>query len=570
MKKVLSILVCLAVAMGSAFADEVSIEESENILPVEVAEVPETEEVEPELETEELVSEVTESEATVEEPEISEYELKVLEYRAAVQANSASMLKENESEKIIAQIEAKKEEILDIRANINNLASIYNQEVDEKTEAAVSEIMEAPVAIEENDGNGGLSDSAANRRRAKCDEIVAAAEEDKLIFLNELRATVGANEKKALSDLSTLYRSLESVKYTNSSFADNFKIAIGEFNANSGTWPVTFTAKMYGFDDLFKVTVHVSYAEISGNKFIPLDKLTDEEFLAFHDSLEFYSAAIREVPQIFCGKVTFQVYRWKQASEYRIVPERFELTLLGKKNKSLTKISDGLIPRIFVMRPATEVRSESEIAVDAVKANKIISQEAKAKETEADKLVKEYSSSYEYSKKSVNREPTIQKGRGAFMLTTGLYFANEDFANFDTKMLVPELVGFDINFPYGKFAFWGINTGLYLPISEGNLNSELGLNLGFNFKITNYIRPYVQASGNIDSLYNGILKLGGGCDFMLGKLLMLNFNYAYRWAYSFNNQLNPAVDRTTLTKEELDSIPCTSSHKMSIGFGIGW
>lgn len=569
MKKVLSILMCIGAAMCFAFADEAAVEATDMVLPVE-APVSSEAVVEAETEETEEVSVTEEAEVVPEEPQLSDYELKVLEYRAAVEANAETMLKENESEKIIAQIEAKKEEILDIRAKINNLASIYNQEVDAKTEEQVDEIMNAPVTITESDGNGSLSDAAANRRKAKCDEIIAAAEEDKLIFLSELRSTVGADEKKALSDLSTLYRSLESGKYTNSSFADNFKVSIGEFNANTGTWPLTFTAKMYGFDELFKITVHVSYAEISGNKFIPLDKLTDEEFLAFHDSLEFYSAAIREVPQIFCGKVTFQVYRWKQASEYRMVPEKFELSLLGKKNKALAKISDGLSARIFIMHPATEVRSESEIAVDGVKANKIISQEARSKESEADKLVKEYSSNYEYSKKAAYREPTIQKGRGAFMLSTALYFDNSDFSNFEAKMLIPELVGIDINFPYGKFAFWGINTGVYLPITYGNLNSELGVNLGFNFKITNYIRPYVQGSANIDSLFNGILKLGGGCDFMLGKWLMLNLNYAYRWAYSFNNQLNPKVDRTSLTKEELDAIPCTSAHKFSIGFGVGW
>lgn len=500
---------------------------------------------------------------------------KVSEYRGYVEANKLSLTRTNDAEDLIEKIEAKKAEIIEIRKKIAEVAEVYYREIDAETEEKTQEILDAPVDIVESDGNGNLSDAAMQRRKNKCAEIEAEADEQKQAFLNELNNTMGSDEKEAVQTLCSYYRALEMNKFLDSSYSENTEVAIGEFNTNEGCWPVTYSIPMFGLDKIFRTTVKISYTDVTGEKFIPLSKMTDEEFMAFHDSLEFYTAVLKEIPEVLYGKLTFQIYRWKQASEYRLMPEKFEVSLLGaKRNKIVAKVNANLTPRVFVMAPAKEIRTESEIAADIVKANKIIAQEAKAKESEADKLYKEYTDSYESSKKNSSKNPLIQKGRGAFVISASKHFTagevNSLSSDFDSKSLIPDLVSIDLDFPVGKFAFLGLNGGLFVPFNNGNFKFEAGLNAGFNFHVTNFLDPYLQASMVADSEYNGILKVGAGIDFIIGKMFLINLNYNFRWAYDFNNQLNPAVDKASLSASERNSIPCTSAHKISVGLGITW
>ena len=542
-----------------------------------------SEPVEAVKETEVVTENKTEPVAT--EPVVAESEIEKKDLNAIVQqlllddtgivlAYRNSLSKPNDSVEIIKLIENKKSDILSVRDLIKSQTAIYNYQIDEQLEKDKSEILNAPVLLAESNGMGELSDAARIRRQSKINELEKDAAAKKKAYLDKIQSDLGSNEKKELGLLASYYKDLEGHTYSVNSLSEGFSHTIEDFNVDDGCWYINFRYRMPGIEETLNTTVKIPYQEITGKKFISIDKMNDAEFNEFQENLYIYSQLFKELPEVFFGKLDYVVYRWKLASEYRMVPVSLEVSYLPNKNKIVAKQEKNLSPRIFVMNPPKEVRTKAEISADAVNATKIIAKEAKESESEADRLYREYTNNFENARTANSKEPVIQKGRGAFIISTAKYIEGDYIDGlinaFDPEALIPDLVSMELDFPLTNFGFWGLSSGVYLPVEPGNINFQFGFNFGFNFMITNHFRPYIQAAAVVDTKYNGILKAGGGLDIILGKRILLNLGYNYKWNYDFNNLLNPDVDTSMMTEEEKKSIPFSTGHKISIGVGIAW
>ncbi|MBR5645305.1 MAG: hypothetical protein IKX23_01535 [Treponema sp.] len=463
----------------------------------------------------------------------------------------------------LKEVEDCKKRLYKILSAYNSLVEAFNKDVDNQTEAECKAIYAEEYTSVELEADGKPSDDAIKRREERCNIIRDEARAKKEAYAEEQRALIAEDEKKERTYLAASYKVLESGKYVVTSYTDNVKLSIGKFDGGKGAWLVGISSNLCG-KEVVNFETYLDYADVTGEKFIPADKMSISQMNAFNKEVERYDTLFKLCPDIFCVRINYDVLRWKQNSEYRYVPSRIEIINIARKNKIIRRFVKGDVkPRLFVIEDGAEIRTKEEIEEDVLKFNKQLAKEARENQTEADKLYQQYSESYQNEKNNSNKLPVIQKGRGAFVISVSPFVSGDEMsgsADFGIDVLNLELC-----IPAGKYFFWGFDAGVYFPLGHGIFDMQFGILGGVNCQITHLFRPYIKLNLDFDTKLNGIIQTGAGLDFTIANVFLVNLGYSYNWAFDHNNKLN---DETP--EDQKDIFPVSQYHKFSIGLGIFW
>lgn len=441
-------------------------------------------------------------------------------------------------------VEAIKTQIWDLRENVRQRAEAFNAEKDAQTEALVDEITNAPYVDGETDSSGEPTRTALQRRSNRCDEAREMAEIEKENYLNQLKAEIAPAEKQYFSELATAYRTLEAGKYFTNSFTEDVIFRVSNFNAEKGYWNAKITSGLFGHIGILEMDFELTYEEVTGKPFVTADKMTDEEFEEFNNTVAIYDYFFRTNANVISAKVYFTMYKWRETNEYRFTPSKLEIIRVADSPKVIHKETRiQAKPFIYYGAPVHEVRSEADIAKDALRAAKIVEKEQKKAGT--------YNPAYSYNGSST-KDLVQQKGRGAFALTAATVLPQGSNKGVGLDQLCAE-----VTFGLGKFGFIGADFGIDVPFIQQQI-MEFGIVGGANCKLGPYIRPFAKATVNVNTEYNAILKAGVGVDFTFG-IFMLTFAYDYGWYFDYNNRL-----------VNDNSVPCVNKQKISAGFGLAF
>jgi len=463
--------------------------------------------------------------------------------------------KKNSPSENIDSIEQVKQNLDLLRKDTDKKISEYKRDVDLDTKEKINEIRTKEYGISETDADGIPTKAAKERREKKCQALEKEAEGKKVAREKELKSAISKTDSKLLIQLRSMYSSLESSVYETDSFTDEITVRVRDFNGETGSWPLVITSSLFGYTTLFNYEIPLSYTEVTGKRYIPINKMTERQFKVYSDNVNFYDSLFRSSTDVFSVKVSYKVNRWANASEYRFIPTKCEVIRLDKKSKVIhTEKADRFSPKTFIIYPQTEVRTASEISHDKEKAVAILDKEYEKK---MKKENPNYSSSSSKStqRKSSGSSSVEQKGRNAFIVTTGLSSAAD--SSKDHRFVL----GSELDIGFGKYSFMGMNCSFPQPGANGFSCWEVGFDSGFSVRIGEYARPFVRTDFGVSSGFNLVGKAGIGCDVIALKCLDVTLGYDYAYRFDLGSLIGVRSE---------SGFPEGPSHLFYIGAGFGW
>ncbi len=486
-----------------------------------------------------------------------------------VEVSKPSLTVSNIAEANIKEVEDSKKRLYEILSTYEKLIEDFNKKVDEETELECKSIYAEEYTSVELEADNNPSQDAIKRREERCNIVRDDARIKKEKYAAEQKALIEADEKKERNYLAASYKVMESGKYSISSYADNLNLSIGNFDGGKGAWIVTLTYNLCG-KEVMNFETYLDFEDVTGQKFISADKMSTSQLKAFSAVVDSYDKLFKKCPEVFCARINYDIYRWKQNSEYRFVPTRCEVLNIARKNKVILRLGKiDIKPRVFIIDDGVEIRTKQEIDDDVLKFNKQLAKEAKENQTEADKLYQSYTENYQNDKSKSDKDPVIQKGRGAFVVSLSSMNLNEEMSDFGNNIAI-DVLDLELCIPKWKYFFWGFDTGLYFPVGHGVFDVKFGLLCGLNCQITHFFRPYTKVNVDFDTRYQASIKAGAGLDFIIADTILINIGYSYNWDFDHNYKLNQDFDLTPIPEDQRDTVPLSMNQKFSIGVGLAW
>lgn len=522
------------------------------------------------------------------------------EFEAQASSLSVSMKKDSSAEDRISYIESMKSYLSDIRTTAAGQIQENNRQEDAIAKSKISKIWDEPLSITEKNSAGEMTDDAKKRRQQKQNDVSAATNAKKAAYETEKNAQVAEVNKERLPEINRAYSKLESGTYYATSLTDALTVRVGNYDGQTGTWPLTVTSEMFGYTTLFNREISLSYKDVTGKKNIDISKMTDAQKNAYDDDVTIYDSLFRSATPVFYVNLTYKIMKWKDASEYHFIPVQCDIVRIGKKHKTIHTVKkNNMESTEFTIYPQVEIRTDKEIKSDQERADKTLLKEEKENPS-ASRFASSsslYSSSasvaYDYSQPSSSGytgressnnddEKKERKGRGTFYIS-GLYERNDIFKNDYFEKIQDDLdepYGFGgelhLTLSHGSYRFWGISGGI-TSMEYGNVYDEaekkvrddleanvyfgkmvegLALNIGSHFRpyfyggISLFASPYnfisYENGEYDDDLLQGPdkvigLHLGGGFDIIFTRHLMMSFGADYGWMHYLKSFKNGVV-----------------------------
>lgn len=465
----------------------------------------------------------------------------------------------NPEEKIEA-IEELKGKVRVLRDEVEEKINDYAKDVDVDCYDKIEAVRNAPYSITETDSEGRPFKAALERREKKAEEIRKEALSKKADRAKELHDSIKKTDSQAIANLKKMYSSLESQTYTSNSFTEELTVRVMDFDGETATWPLVITSTFFGYTNLFEYVIPLSYQEVTGKRYIPIDKMSDKQFKDYSENVELYDSLFRSSTDIFYITLSYKIMTWDGPSVYRFIPVKCDVVRMDKKRAKVihSENEDLLMPKEFIIYPQVEVRTYDEItkAYEKVAKIKVREREEALKKTQA---AGNTTSSKPKKEKKERKEKTVQRGRGGlfvnvennFMMPEGIQNTSQYYDQFSAEL----------DFSTGKFSFFGLNCSIYTPEIESFAYWDLGMDFGFNCKIGKHFRPFIKLSGSADNGFNLIGKAGGGLDILFFKIFGLTIGYDYALSYNYGELLGlPSIY----------SCPSDKYQKVYLGFGITW
>ncbi len=545
------------------------------------------------------------------------------EFESNAAVLSSSLKKDSTVEDRIGYIESMKSNLKEIRNLADEQVADFNSQIDEETADKVEDIWKEPLKITEKDSSGNMTETAKKRRYNKEAEIRTEASRKKNSYEETKRKQVDQDNRKWLPQIKTAYDRLEGSTYSITSLSDALTVRVGNYDGQTGTWPLHITSELFGYTSLFEEKIDLSYTEVTGEKNIDISKMSDAQMERYSDNVVIYDSLFRSATPVFYVKLSFKVMRWKEASEYHFVPVKCEVVRLGKKNKTIHTVKQSdMDSKEFFIYPTVEIRSWAERTSDIERANKIREAEEKTKpkpvvSAAAPSFSYDYDSSVssydsytakveEPKKAKEKKESDSRRGRNTFYVSGELgttdilgcgMFKDDIWLKEDPMTVSGEL---HLTFNYNSFIFWGVSGGIQkwdfadLAAPEGteirkvqDENVKYGKYVnGIALNLGSHIRPYVLCG---ISYYNDVfnpfigekdkligLNAGAGLDIILGSNFMLTFGADYGWMHYLDSFKNGVfvVDRENMELKTgfMDVLKNPDYHHLqySIGLGFTW
>lgn len=521
------------------------------------------------------------------------------EFESQASSLSGSMKKDSSAEDRISYIESMKSYLSGIRTTAAEQIQENNRQEDAIANSKISEIWNMPLSITEKNSAGEMTDDARKRRQQKQNDVSDIRNTKKSAYETEKNAQVAEVDKERLPEINRAYSKLESGTYCATSLTDALTVRVGNYDGQTGTWPLTVTSEMFGYTTLFNREIPLSYKDVTGKKDIDISKMTDAQKDAYDEDVTIYDSLFRSATPVFYVNLTYKIMKWKDASEYHFIPVKCDIVRIGKKHKTIHTVKkNNMESAEFTIFPQVEIRTDKEIKSDQERADKTLLKEEKenpsASRFATSSLLHSSSASmaYDYSQPSYSGytdnensyvdEGWKRKGRGTFYIS-GLYekhdiFKNNYFEEIQDDLDEPYGVSGELHLTLsqGTYRFWGISGGItsmeygnVYDSAEKKLRDDLEANVyfgkmveGLALNIGSHFRPYFYGGISLfASPYNFIsyengeydedllpgpdkvigLHLGGGFDIILARYLMISFGVDYGWMHYLKSFKNGVV-----------------------------
>ena len=354
--------------------------------------------------------------------------------------------------------------------------------------------------------------------------------------------------KNIMETLNEEYQVLESSTYTVTSLERNLIFRVSSYDQNIQAWQANIYSNFFSYTTVFRHTAEMPYQDLIGKHSSFANSSTMNEREQFVTNVVVADSLFRQAIPLVYVKLSFRVLKWKNASEYRFVPIECELirTDTGKVVKKFSHAE--LTQENFIISPTKEIRTEAQKNIEIERINKLLEKE--------DQL-------YEPVKQHETGLPLfgIQKGRRAFYVTSDPRLYRSDLEQFDIRDVKLNALKINLDFGIGPFSFLGGAAGYDYDGSFERVDYSLSINGGVNVMMKTFMRPYLIAEGAFHTNYDGIFTLGGGIDFIIGRL-MLNVNYGYNWNHSFESFFLHRTGR--------NDHPNLQYHTFAAGVGFTW
>jgi len=478
-----------------------------------------------------------------------------------IQANQEKICVEIKADELISQIEAKKSVIDERRKKIAAKEAEYFAQKDDETQKAADAVINAPLEIIETDPFGTQTKDSIARRKANAQKIVDNAEVEKKAHSKELWDSIKEEENVDIAELNKMYSALESSKFSTTSINGELKLEVGVFDGKKGKWKAKVSSSIMGKEDLVFEEIELTYSEVTGKKYIPVDKMSELQFEEFTNNVNKYDSFFSSDTKALFARVSYKIIRWQNASEYRFMPNVIEIVRLdGSSEKVIHKIA-FVDPKVFVQIPMIEIRDAKQIAKEKAKTVNRLEREQKAKEKRLG--IKLYSDP-DVAAKAYNKDPVIQKGRGSVIISV---MDSEDFSQPQVGI---DQLHMDVTIGLGKFGFIGGDFGVLFPIQKNDFVLNGGLIGGLNVHAGRFLRPYVLVGADYEMGYTVVGKAGAGCDLILAKVFDINLGYTFNYNFGLSEFINQDVMTSIIINGGTPQVRRSYNHMFSVGIGFAW
>lgn len=307
-----------------------------------------------------------------------EIEAKRQEFLDSERELRASLQKDSSVEERIEYIESLKTQLNQLRAVSMNQMIEFANEKNTALDNRIEEIRNSPLSIAEKDSEGNITPDAKKRRQQKVDNAILTNKQEIETYNKEKYQQMKKDDQQVLPLLSNAYNKLEGASYVATSINDSLMVRIGDYDGQNATWKLHISSSFFDYENLCDEYLDLSYTDVTGSKKTDITKMTDEELEEYNTNIEVYNSLFNSSTPVFYVKLTYQIMRWKSASEYHFIPVKCEVIRLGKKSKVIRTVKkQDLKPENFILYPQEEVRSKEEIKKDVERANKLLESEKK-------------------------------------------------------------------------------------------------------------------------------------------------------------------------------------------------
>ena len=356
-----------------------------------------------------------------------------------------------------------------------------------------------------------------------------------------------SSQKRQLRhELYTAYLELEKTVFHETSEDKNFLFKLDSFDTETQSWPLTVKQDIFRNYGILNQTVLIPYNVLSGKKFISTEKMTARQKQDYEETVNSTDEILNDEANSFSADFSFKIIKWDEASQYRFIPQSLSIYFIHGNTKTHLATLQGrsLEIKTFTVFPQVEVRNETQIKSDRQKNAALLAQE----QSTPSEPVKE-------KKKTIT-----QKGRRTCYISIDSQKEKINAEDFNYKNIQLSTVNGILTFGLGKYTFGGITFGYDLDSINTTSIYEFGLLAGANIKLTNFIRPYIEAGTGLTTGNRLFAKAGAGCDLIFRKFMLTaayDYHIRYKWASVLEDGLTVPSERKNY-------------HSFSIGMGVTW
>ncbi len=371
-----------------------------------------------------------------------------------------------------------------------------------------------------------------------------------LLFLQMAEDTdTTSTEQELKTDLKRNISALEERSLTTSSLTGILQIKPSIYSTKNMGWTIEVRASAFGVEDIFNIEVLLPYSAFTGTAYTKPSSMTSIQKEDYENNIMIFDSFFRQGVPLVYARLTYRIQKWKNASEYRFVPQECKIYRTDRNRVITTVYSQNMKPAIFNYSPETEIRTNEEIEEDNLHAENIL------KEEEAlNKLYNQAMNGGQTASKSDS-----QKGRSALFISVDTLLNTSDFSKFDIRDVYLNSICANFCITILKYGFVGGEVGYDYDKNERKSSTyALGTIGGITYTLCEYARVFAQATLLYHTNFELTPRLGAGVDFIAGKI-MLTIGYNYQFCIDLYNAAHDNMDA---------GIDITTGHIFYMGFGL--
>ena len=129
-----------------------------------------------------------------------------------------------------------------------------------------------------------------------------------------------ASVADAKADLEKSYEELQEDTYIATSLNGTIMLRGSDYNKKNDFWSVQVYSNILGQTNLFSPELRITYSEMVSKRYNYISTMDKEQQVEYENNIQVCDSFFRQAVPLLYLRVTYQIQKWKGASEYRFVP----------------------------------------------------------------------------------------------------------------------------------------------------------------------------------------------------------------------------------------------------------